>query len=243
MDKIYWVKIMNELNELNQTFTNSSAEEILAYFLSKYKDKVALASSLSIEDQVLTDMILKIDTSAKIFTIDTGRLPYETYKLIDSTNSFYDYKLDVYFPQHLTLQEMIKDKGINLFYESVENRKLCCYNRKVEPLKRALKGLDAWICGLRREQSVTRQNLDIVELDESNNLIKINPLLNWTEEQVWDYIKSNNVPYNKLYDQNYTSIGCAPCSRPIQKGEDIRSGRWWWENPETKECGLHLKHG
>jgi phosphoadenosine phosphosulfate reductase len=231
---------VENLFELNLKFQEVKAEEVLEYFLDKYQGRIALASSLSIEDQVLTDMILKIDKSAAIFTIDTGRLPYETYKLIENTNSFYDYKLEIYFPQHATVQEMVKAKGINLFYESVENRKLCCYNRKVEPLKRALSGLDAWICGLRKEQSVTRQNLDLVESDEANNLLKINPLINWSEEDVWNYIKENDVPYNKLYNQGYSSIGCAPCSRAVKNGEDIRSGRWWWENPETKECGLHL---
>ena len=135
---------------------------------------------------------------------------------------------------------MVKEKGINLFYDSVENRKLCCYNRKVEPLKRALAGLDAWICGLRKEQSVTRGNLNIVELDQTNGIIKINPLLNWSEEEVWNYIKLNNVPYNVLYKQNYKSIGCAPCTRAVKEDEDVRAGRWWWENPDTKECGLHV---
>jgi phosphoadenosine phosphosulfate reductase len=231
---------VENLFEPNLKLQDAKAEEVLEYFLDKYRGRIALASSLSIEDQVLTDMILTIDKNATIFTIDTGRLPYETYKLIESTNSFYDYKLEIYFPQHSTVQEMVKNKGINLFYESVENRKLCCYNRKVEPLKRALSGLDAWICGLRREQSITRQDLDLVETDEANNLLKINPLINWSEEDVWNYIKENNVPYNKLYNQGYTSIGCAPCSRAVKNGEDIRSGRWWWENPETKECGLHL---
>lgn len=232
---------MNSIDELNSKFNNSPAEEILEYFLSEYKDKIALASSLSIEDQVLTDMILKIDKNSKIFTLDTGRLPYETYKLIDSTNSFYDYKLDVYFPEQSLVEPMVKEKGINLFYNSVEERKLCCYNRKVEPLKRALSGLHAWICGLRKEQSVTRENINIVEFDETNKILKINPLINWAEEEVWNYIKRNNVPYNKLYDKNYKSIGCAPCTRAVNDGEDLRSGRWWWENPETKECGLHLK--
>lgn len=231
---------MENLTDLNSKFNGKPAEEILKYFLNKYNNKIALASSLSIEDQVLTDMILRIDKNAKIFTIDTGRLPDETYKLIDSTNSFYDYKMDIYFPQPSLVQKMIKENGINLFYESVENRKLCCHSRKVEPLKRALSGLDAWICGLRKEQSVTRQNLNIIEFDSNNSILKINPLLNWSEDEVWEYIKRNNVPYNKLYDQGYTSIGCAPCSRAIKTGEDIRSGRWWWENPETKECGLHL---
>ena len=230
------------LTELNSKLQNEDAEEILAYFLGNFKNKIALASSLSLEDQVLADMILKIDRGAKIFTIDTGMLPHETYKLIDETRSFYDYKLEVYFPKYTNVQEMVNEKGVNLFYESVENRKLCCYNRKVEPLKRALKGLDAWICGLRKEQSITRRDLNVVEYDESDKLYKVNPILDWTEDMLWDYVKKNNVPYNNLYKKNYLSIGCEPCTRAVKPGDDIRSGRWWWENPETKECGLHLKH-
>ncbi|MHB8579538.1 MAG: phosphoadenylyl-sulfate reductase [Ignavibacteriaceae bacterium] len=235
-------KIMNEIYELNLRFEDKSAEEILRFFLSKYGNKIALASSLSIEDQVLIDIILKIDKNARIFTLDTGRLPYETYKLIDETNTYYNYKLDILYPQNSPVEKMVKEKGINLFYNSVEERKLCCYNRKVEPLKRALNGLDAWICGLRKEQSVTRENLEIIEFDEGNRMMRINPILNWTEIEVLKYIKENNVPYNKLYDQNFKSIGCAPCTRPVREGEDLRSGRWWWENPDTKECGLHINH-
>ena len=229
------------LTELNLKLQNNDAEEILAYFLGNFRNKIALASSLSLEDQVLTDMILKIDHEAKIFTIDTGMLPFETYKLIDETRLFYNYKLEIYFPKHTNVQEMVNEKGVNLFYESVENRKLCCYNRKVEPLKRAFNGLDAWICGLRKEQSITRRNLNIVEYDEGDKLYKVNPILDWTEEMLWDYVKGNNVPYNNLYKKNYLSIGCEPCTRAVKPGDDIRSGRWWWENPETKECGLHLK--
>jgi phosphoadenosine phosphosulfate reductase len=233
---------MNKIDELNSKFINAHPEEILKFFLNKYKDKIALASSLSIEDQVLTDIMLKLDKNCKIFILDTGRLPYETYKLIDSTNSFYDYKLNVYFPQQTLIETMVREKGINLFYNSLEDRKLCCFNRKVEPLKRALSGLEAWICGLRKDQSVTRENIRTIEVDETNNLLKINPLINWTEEEVWNYIKENNVPYNQLYDKNYRSIGCAPCTRAVREGEDLRSGRWWWENSQTKECGLHFRN-
>lgn len=232
----------NELRELNKKFQNSSAGEVLHYFLNRFGNKIALASSLSIEDQVLTDIILKIDKNASIFTIDTGRLPDETYELIDRTRSFYNYKLKIYFPDHSKVEDMVNNYGVSLYYESVEKRKLCCYNRKVEPLKRALKGLEAWICGLRTEQSVTRNNLEIIEFDEANKLLKINPLLHWTEEQVKSYIKDNNIPYNKLHDKGYPSIGCAPCSRAVKPGEDVRSGRWWWENPDTKECGLHINN-
>ena len=232
---------MEDVHRLNSIFNDAPAEEILKYFLKKFGRKIALASSLSIEDQVITDMILKIDRDYKIFTLDTGRLPYETYKLIEQTNSFFDFKMDIVFPQSSLVEDMVKQKGVNLFYNSVEERKLCCYIRKVEPLKRAMQGLDAWICGLRKEQSVTRKNLNVVEFDESNGILKISPLLSWSESEVWQYIKEKGIPYNKLYDKNYKSIGCAPCTRAVMDGEDIRSGRWWWENPETKECGLHLR--
>ena len=231
---------MKKLEELQKEFNDAGPEEILKYFLEKFKGKIALASSLSIEDQVITDMILNIDPGAKIFTLDTGRLPYETYKLIDDTNEFFNFKMGVIFPENELIENMVKEKGMNLFYNSVEERKLCCFNRKVEPLKRVLKNLDAWICGLRKEQSITRQDLNVVEFDESNFMLKINPLLNCQEDQVWNYIKERGIPYNRLYDENYKSIGCAPCSRAVKSGEDIRSGRWWWENPETKDCGLHL---
>lgn len=228
-----------EIFSINKS--SSEPVKVLEYFLEKYNEKVALASSLSIEDQVITDMLLSISKEAKIFTIDTGRLPGETYKLIDDTNKKYDIKIDVYFPEHTTVENMVKSKGINLFYESIENRKECCGVRKIEPLKRALSGLDAWITGLRREQSVTRTNAQMIEEDKVNGLVKINPLIDWTEKMVWNYIKERNVPYNALYKKNYLSIGCAPCTRAVLQGEDIRAGRWWWENPETKECGLHSR--
>ena len=232
---------MTDIDKLNEVFEDKSPQEILEYFLSAYKGKIALASSMSIEDQVLTDMILSIDKDAKIFTIDTGRLPEETYSLIDRTNDQYGMKIDVYFPEYKAVENMVKTKGLNLFYESVENRKECCGIRKIEPLKRALAGLDVWICGLRREQSVTRQDISLVEDDTANGLLKLNPIIGWSEEQVWDYIKKNSVPYSTLYKKNYRSIGCAPCTRAVSENGDLRSGRWWWENPETKECGLHLK--
>ncbi len=226
---------------LNTRFAGKSPEEVLSCFLSEYKGKIALSSSLSIEDQVLTDLIVKIDKSARIFTLDTGRLFPETYSLIEKTNMRYDIKLEVKFPDFQKVEELVKKEGINLFYNGIEQRKACCYVRKIEPLKRAFEGLDVWICGLRREQSVTRQNVQLVEWDEANGLIKLNPLIDFTEQQVWDYIKTNSVPYNKLHDKGFPSIGCQPCTRAIQPGEDIRAGRWWWENPEQKECGLHKR--
>lgn len=227
--------------KLNNDLLNKSPEEVLRYFLSEYGDKIALASSLSIEDQVLTDMIVKINKQSKIFTLDTGRLFPETYDLIHRTNKFYGIFIHAFFPESSKVEAMVNSKGINLFYESVENRKLCCNIRKIEPLKRAFKGLDAWICGLRREQSVTRKDVKMIEWDEGNGLLKINPLIEWSEEGTWAYIKEHNVPYNELHDKGFPSIGCQPCTRAIKKGEDIRAGRWWWERPENRECGLHVK--
>ena len=197
---------MKTFDELNKTFESAEPLTVLRYFLNLYKDKIALASSLSIEDQVLTDMLLSISKEAKIFTIDTGRLPAETYDVLDKTNLQYNVKIDVYFPNNNNVERMVKTKGINLFYESVENRKECCNIRKIEPLKRALSGLDAWICGLRREQSVTRTNMKLIEFDEGNNLLKINPLIDWTEEMVWEYIKKHSVPYNTLHKKNYKRL-------------------------------------
>jgi len=186
-------------------------------------------------------MIAAIDKNTQIFTLDTGRLFPETYSLIERTNNKYKTKIQIFFPDYHEVEQMVHEKGINLFYDSVENRKLCCSIRKTQPLQRALKNAEAWICGLRKEQSVTRQDLDVIEWDANNDLLKINPLINWTEKQVWDYIKTNHIPYNKLHDKGFPSIGCQPCTRAIEPGEDIRSGRWWWENPEHKECGLHRR--
>ena len=230
-----------EISELNKKFLNAGPIEVISYFLEKYDDKIALASSLGAEDQVLTQMILSVNNNARIFTLDTGRLFAETYDLIDRTNKRYKTKLEVYFPKSENVQKMVVQKGINLFYDSIENRKECCYNRKLEPLKRAFEGLDAWICGLRADQSVTRTDIQIVEWDENNNILKINPLANWSEKDVWDYIKENGIPYNPLHDKDFPSIGCQPCTRAVLEGEDIRAGRWYWENPDTKECGLHKK--
>lgn len=232
---------MKNITELNQQFANASPQEVIAYFLDAYKGKIALSSSLGLEDQVLTDMVIKADKSARIFTLDTGRLFPETYSLIDKTNMHYGIQLEVFFPQSEAVQEMVKQEGINLFYKGIEERKRCCQIRKLEPLKRAFKGLDVWICGLRREQSVTRQDMQLVEWDEANGLIKVNPLINFSEQQVWDYINEHLVPYNKLHKQGFPSIGCQPCTRAVQSGEDIRAGRWWWESPDHKECGLHKR--
>lgn len=228
-----------KIQKLNEEFRDLDIKNVLEYFLQEYRGKIAFSSSFGAEDQVLTDMILKIDSRAKIFTLDTGRLPYETYDVMDRTNLKYKIKIKVYFPKSSDVEKLYKKQGINGFYESIENRKECCYVRKIAPLKRALNGVDVWITGLRAQQSTTREDMHLLEWDEGNNLIKLNPLILWSEQEVWDYIKKNKVPYNALHDKGYPSIGCAPCSRAVKEGEDIRSGRWWWENPEHKECGLH----
>jgi phosphoadenosine phosphosulfate reductase len=225
--------------ELTHSLQGKSPEEVLAFCINKYGNKIGFATSMGAEDQVLTDMIAKINKQANIFTLDTGRLFPETYDLIAKTNKYYGIKINVFFPDYKEVEEMVREKGINLFYESVENRERCCYLRKKEPLKRAFKGLDAWICGLRKDQSVTRFNNQMVEWDEQHGLLKINPLIDWSEDQVWDYIRKHNVPYNELHDKGFPSIGCQPCTRAIKPGEDVRAGRWWWEQPEKRECSLH----
>ncbi|HZX31316.1 MAG TPA: phosphoadenylyl-sulfate reductase [Rhodocyclaceae bacterium] len=199
------------------------------------------ANSLGAEDMVLTDLIVKSKLPIEIFSLDTGRLPLETYDLMAKVQEHYGLKLKVYFPQSQGVENFVRENGINAFYDSVELRKGCCYVRKVEPLKRALASKKAWITGLRAQQAATRVGLPVREFDEGNGLEKFNPLADWTEKEVWTYIKQNNVPYNALHDKFYPSIGCAPCTRAVTPGEDIRSGRWWWENPESKECGLHVK--
>lgn len=216
-------------------------EEAMRYLMDKYGDRIALSSSLSLEDQVITHMMLSIRKNARIFTLDTGRLFPETYSLIDKTNMKYGIKMEIYFPDHEKVEAMTRKHGVNLFYESIEKRKECCNVRKIEPLNRVLSTLDVWVCGLRREQSITRGDMKMVEKDPYSNVIKFNPLIDWSLKDVTDYIKANNIPYNPLHDKGYPSIGCQPCTRPVAEGEDIRSGRWWWEDPDKKECGLHKR--
>lgn len=230
-----------QLRHWNQQFSSSDPEDVMSWALEHFDSKIAFSTSMGAEDQVILHMIASIGKPANIFTLDTGRLFPETYDLIDTTTKKYGIPIRIYFPDTRQVEEMVNSKGINLFYESVENRKYCCHIRKIEPLRRAFEGLDAWICGLRREQSVTRNETRMFEWDCKFNMIKINPLINWTEEQLWDFIDRNNVPYNRLHDKGYPSIGCQPCTRAIEPGEDVRAGRWWWENPETKECGLHAR--
>ena len=228
-----------EIKELNERFAEAAPEEVIKYFLERYGDRIALSSSLGLEDQVLTDMVCKAVKSPRIFTLDTGRLFPETYNLIDRTNLTYGVRIAVFFPERTEVEKLVAECGMNCFYESIENRKRCCRVRKLEPLKRAFEGLDVWICGLRREQSVTREGMQLVEWDEAHGLVKLNPLIGWHESDVREYIRKHNVPYNKLHDNGFPSIGCQPCTRAVKEGEDIRAGRWWWESPDHRECGLH----
>ncbi len=228
--------------ELNGSLQGKTAEEIIRYFLAKYPGKVTLGSSLGTEDQVLLDMMSKCCKDFTVFTLDTGRLFPETYDLIDATNKKYGITIQIYFPDSKQVENMINSKGINLFYESIENRKQCCYIRKIEPLKKALPGNDVWITGIRKDQSLNRFYTKLVEWDKNYDIIKVNPLLIWTEKDVWEYIRKNDVPYNPLHDKGFPSIGCQPCTRAIKPGEDFRAGRWWWESPEHNECGLHVKY-
>ncbi len=230
-----------EIDSLNIKYADASAQELLQSFMSQYGARLALSSSLSIEDQTLTDMMLRIDPQANIFTLDTGRLFPETYELIDRTNEHYKVKLKVYCPQTEALQQFVATEGINPFYESIEKRHACCEVRKLEPLRRAFRDLDVWVCGLRSAQSVTRSDMRLIEWDERHGLLKINPLIHWTEQQVWDYIRENRVPYNRLHDKGFPSIGCEPCTRAVRRIDDVRAGRWWWESPDHRECGLHVR--
>ena len=218
------------------------AEDVVRLAHERFGLGVALSSSFGAEDMVLIDMLMKVDRTARMFTLDTGRLPQETYNVIDATREKYGATIEVFFPQAEAVQAMVAERGMNLFYHTVDNRKLCCGVRKMEPLRRALSGLDAWITGLRREQSVTRTAVHKIEWDEGNALVKVNPLVDWTREDVWKYIREHNVPYNALHDRGYPSIGCGPCTRAVQPGERERAGRWWWEHPDTKECGLHVSN-
>ncbi|MFN2433941.1 MAG: phosphoadenylyl-sulfate reductase [Nitrososphaeraceae archaeon] len=235
--------LMSEIRRIANELESKPAPEILKWGFKKYGDKMVLASSFGAEDVVLIDMMCNIDRNlTRVFTLDTGRLNQETYDLIDKIRKKYDIKVDVYFPNASDIEEMVANKGMNLMYESVENRKLCCNLRKIEPLKRALKQFDCWITGLRREQSTTRNKILKIEVDTlNNNITKLNPLADWTNDEIWKYIRKNKVPYNELHDRGYPSIGCEPCTRAIKEGEDPRAGRWWWENDTHKECGLHWK--
>lgn len=228
---------MSDLSQLKQALEGLSLTEGLSYMAENYGN-VVFSSSFGQEDQVITDAIFKNNLTIKVFTLDTGRLFQETYELMDTTKNKYDKEFETYFPNTAKVEALVKEKGFNSFYFSVENRKECCGIRKIEPLKRALAGAEIWITGLRSEQSENRSDMEIVEWDANNNVIKFNPLIHWTYEDVLAYIKENRVPDSPLHRKGFISIGCAPCTRAIQEGEHPRAGRWWWEASQ-KECGLH----
>lgn len=235
--------IRERISDIQESLENEPAETVIKWALENFGDRVAVASSFGADDVVLIDMAVRINPEVRVFTLDTGRLPYETYDVMDRIKDKYGIKIEVCFPDKNSIRRMVEAEGFNLFYKGIESRQLCCRVRKVEPLKEKLRELDAWVCGLRRDQAVTRTDVKKVEIDAfSGNIFKVNPLTDWNEELVWEYIKKNDVPYNKLHDKNYPSIGCAPCTRAVNPGEDIRAGRWWWENPEMKECGLHKRN-
>jgi phosphoadenosine phosphosulfate reductase len=217
-----------------------SIEETLAFLANEYKGKVVFSTSFGQEDQVITDLISKNNLPITIFTLDTGRLFQETYDVFHKTLKKYKREIKVCFPEAADVEKLLNEKGPNSFYESVENRKECCFIRKVAPLTKALKGNEIWITGLRAEQSENRNDLALFEYDAKFGLVKFNPLLKWSLKEVEDYLEKNNVPQNALHKQGFISIGCAPCTRAITPDEDIRAGRWWWESSH-KECGLHQK--
>lgn len=229
----------NLLTDIKDDIKNLSPVELLWYISKKFGNKAIFSTSFGQEDQVITDLILSNEIPIKIFTLDTGRMFEETYRVMQRTNEKYKTKIEVYFPESEAVEELYKTKGAYSFYESVDNRKECCAIRKVKPLRRALNGNEAWITGLRADQSENRNSLSTAMYDEGFNLIKFNPLLNWTLADVNNYLKENNVPQNALHSKGFISIGCSPCTRAIKEGEDIRAGRWWWEDTSKKECGLH----
>ena len=232
-----------DVKNLNHEFERSSPEDILAWASANLDRSVALATSFQVQGMVLVDMFAKADPEARIFTLDTGRLHSHTYDVMDKTREKYNINIEVLFPDTAEVEEMVTSHGVNLFYKSVENRRLCCQVRKTNPLNGYLKTLDAWITSIRADQTEQRAESSKFEIDYLHGkMLKINPILDWTADQVWDYVRKNDVPYNKLHDMGYPSIGCAPCTRAVEEGEDPRAGRWWWEQGSDKECGIHFSH-
>lgn len=235
---------VSEVDELNRIFESSGPAELLKWGLETFEERIAICSAFGPEGMVLLHMLSQINTSVRVFTLDTGRLPNETHTLMQECEKRYGFHIDVYAPDPGEVREMVKTHGINLFYDSVERRELCCEVRKVRPMMQALKGLSAWITGLRRIGTATRKAVRKIEIDTVHDgILKLNPLCDWSEQEVWDYINSYKLPYNSLHDRGYRSIGCAPCTRAINPGEDFRAGRWWWEDGDKKECGIHISAG
>ena len=231
-----------DIAQYRSQLATASPQELIQFFLTELgEDQVVLASSLGAEDQVLTHMLTQLTAKPRVFVLDTGRLHDETYEVLHLTRAKYGINYEIYAPDTAELEKLLREKGPNSFYESVENRKLCCAIRKTHPLKRALSTCKAWITGLRQEQSANRAEVSPIEWDDAHQILKLNPLANWTNEDVWDYINTRDVPSNYLHKKGYPSIGCAPCTRAVKPGEDFRAGRWWWESDRTTECGLHSK--
>ncbi|HYO51462.1 phosphoadenylyl-sulfate reductase [Archangium sp.] len=230
-----------ELRATSKELLDASAEVVLAWVERRFGARAAIASSFGVEDMVLIDLARTHAPSVRLFTLDTGRLPPETYEVMDVVRRRYGVEIETFFPERARVEALESTKGYFSFKQSIEARKECCAIRKVEPLRRALAGREAWVTGLRREQSVTRTEVQAVEADADQGLIKVNPLVRWSTREVWAYIKANGVPYNVLHDRGYPSIGCAPCTRAVKPYEDERAGRWWWESPENRECGLHVR--
>jgi phosphoadenosine phosphosulfate reductase len=231
----------NAIATLSSWIDKTDVAKTLQNLAGKFPGEVTLSSSLGQEDQIISHIILSNRLNVKIFTLDTGRMFPETYSVWSRTNERYNTTIEAYYPTASKIEKYVTEKGPNAFYDSVENRKECCFIRKVEPLQRALKNKKIWVTGLRAEHSPARKDLQLLEWDEANQIIKYNPLLHWTTEEVNAFIKKHNIPYNSLFDKGFLSIGCAPCTRVVQAGEDMRSGRWWWEDTSKKECGLHAR--
>lgn len=229
-----------DVSTLLEAYKEFSTVEILQSLVQQFPGQVIFSTSFSFEDQVISYHVLSNSLPISIFTLDTGRLFPETYSVWSRTNERYNTNVKAYYPKAELIEEFVTEKGPNSFYESVDNRKGCCFIRKVEPLKRALAGNKVWVTGLRTEHSPDRQDLQPIEWDETNQVIKYHPLLYWTTEEVKAFINKHNIPYNILHDRGFISIGCAPCTRAVQPGEDFRAGRWWWEDASKKECGLHV---
>ncbi len=230
-----------ELRAVAAELRDASAEQTLAWIERRFGARAAIASSFGAEDVVLIHLAREHAPSVRLFTLDTGRLPPETYELMDVVRRRYGVEVETYFPDRARVEALQSEKGYFSFKQSIEARKECCGIRKVEPLKRALAGREAWVTGMRREQSPTRTGVEAVEWDVGNGLVKLNPLTKWSAREVWAFIRDNGVPYNVLHDRGYPSLGCAPCTRAVKPYEDERAGRWWWESPENRECGLHVR--
>lgn len=229
------------ISQITQALNGKNEIESLLALTELFPNQVSFSTSLGLEDQAITDLIFKNELPVRIFTLDTGRLFEETYKTLQQTRRKYEQEIEVFFPEQTAIENLISQKGPYSFYESVEDRKECCFLRKVKPLNRALEGVKIWVTGIRAEQSANRTEMNKIEWDEAHQLFKYHPLLDWTFEDVKQYIKQNNVPYNILHDKGFVSIGCSPCTRAVAEGEDFRAGRWWWEDQSKKECGLHVR--